>query len=138
MQFSDALEKVTVAIFHWNLYFPSFEIVTRISKLRYLPFFNLSALSAVLNEINARNYATICTIGNKLGFIPGKIFVRGLFFREIKIQKIFRMGKTRKILFLRRDLLRSNKVECDSKLFCFNKFQRKIIKATFYSVRKLA
>ena len=52
-------------------------------------------------------------------FIP-----RRLDFREIEIRKIFRMDKSRKILVSRRDLLRSNNVECDSKLFCFNKFLR--------------
>ena len=121
-------KKVTLIIFHWNLNYLSFEIVTRISKLRYLPFFNLSALSAVLDEINARNYATLCTIGNKMGFIPGEIFVRGFVFRKIEIQKI---------LFSRRDLLRSNKVECDSKLFCFNKFLCETNIFRVMSIRKI-
>ena len=63
-----------------------------------------------------------------MGFIPGEIFVRGLVFRKIEIQKI---------LFSRRDLLRSNKVECDSKLLCFNKFLREIHIFRVLSNRKI-
>ena len=74
--------------------------------------------------IETRNHATLCKIENNTGFSPGKISVRSLVFREIDIRKIFRIDRTRKISVSRRDLLRSNKLEYDYKLFCFNKFLR--------------
>ena len=76
-------------------------------------------------------------VENKMVFIPSKISVRRLGFREIEIRKIFRMDKTRKILVSRRDLLRSNKVECDSKLFCFNKFLRETNIFRVLPIRKI-
>ena len=102
--------------------FSEFEIVTQNFKLMIFAIFYLFALSAILDEINARNYAILCKIENKTGFSPVKISVRSLVFREIEIRKIFRMDRTQKILVSRRNLLRSTYVECDYKLFYFYKF----------------
>ena len=95
---------------------------------------NLSALSAVLDMVN---YATLCDIVNNMGFIPSKISVRRFVFREIEIRKIFRMDKIRKILVSWRDLLRSNKLEYDYKLFCFNKLLRETNIFRVLPIRKI-
>ena len=91
--------------------FSEFSDSDRNFKLIYLPFFHFSALYAVLDEINTRNYATLCKIENKRGFVPGKFSVRCLVFREIEIRKIFRIGRARKILVIRRNLLKQNSLE---------------------------
>ena len=106
-------------------------------KLAIFAIFSHSPLSAVLDEIKTRNHATLCKIENKMGFIPCKISVRRLVFWKIDIRKIFRIDRTRKISVSRRDLLRSNKLEYDYKLFCFNKLLRETNIFRVLSIRKI-
>ena len=84
--------------------FSEFEIVTQNFSLMIFAIFSIFALSAILDEINTRNYAILCWIENKMGFFPGKISVRSLVFREIDIRKIFRMDRNQKILVSQKNL----------------------------------
>ena len=106
-------------------------------KLTIFVIFYLSALSAVLDEINTRNYATLCKIGNKMGFIPFKISVRRLVFREIEIRKIFRMDITRKILLSQRNLLKQNSLESHSTSLLLSKSLRETNIFRVLSIRKI-
>ena len=106
-------------------------------KLTIFAIFNFSALYAVLDEINKRNYATLCKIENEMGFIPGKISVRRLVFREIEIRKIFRIGRTRKILVSRRNLLKQNSLESHSTLLLLSKSLRETNIFRVLSFRKI-
>ena len=122
--FSDALQKVIRMLFPLKPMFSEFWDSDQNFKLTIFVIFYLSALSAVLDEINTRNYATLCKIGNKMGFIPFKISVRRLVFREIEIRKIFRMDITRKILLSQRNLLKQNSLESHSTVSLLSKSLR--------------
>ena len=63
-------------------------------------------------------------VKNKTGFFPGNISVKSLVFREIEIRKIFRIGRTRKILVSRRNLLKQNSLESHSTLLLLSKSLR--------------
>ena len=101
-------------------------------------FFNISALSAVLDEMNARNYGTLSKIRNKMGFIPGKISVRRLVLQEIEIRKIFPGGyRTRKTLISRRNLLKQNSLESHSTLLLLSKSLRENNIFRVFPIRKI-
>ena len=101
-------------------------------KLTIFAIFHFSALYAVLDEINTPNYATLCKIENEMGFIPGKISVRRLVFR-----KIFQIGRTRKILVSRRNLLKQNSLESHSTLLLLSKSLRETNIFRVMSFRKI-
>ena len=72
-----------------------------------------------------------------MGFIPGKISVRRLVFREIEIRKIFRIGRSRKILVSRRNLLKQNSLESHSTLLLLSKSLRETNIFRVMSFRKI-
>ena len=106
-------------------------------KLTIYAIFSHSPLSAVLDEIKTRDHATLCKLENKTGFIPCKILVRRLVFREIEIRKIFRVDRTRKILVLRRNLLKRNSLESHSTLLLLSKSLRETNIFRVLSFRKI-
>ena len=100
--------------------------------------FYLFALSAILEEINTRNYAILCKIENKMGSLLGKSYIRRLVFQEIETRKSFRMVRTRKLL-----VSRGNKKVYSTQLYLscfvsgFNEFipETNILQALF--IRKI-
>ena len=99
--------------------------------------FHFLALYAVLDEINTRNYATLCKIENKMGFVPSQFSVRRLVFREIEIRKIFRIGRAQKILVTRRNLLKQNSLKSHFTWLLLSKSLRETNIFRVLSIRKI-